>query len=316
MTWVVEEKNGKPTSLPARILKPEELKAALSPLAWKILELLAERPYYPKELGKKLKMHEQKIYYHIRNLEKSKLIKVIKEERRQGAITKYYSITNPALVLVLKPLQPSSKFFEIKDEHEKFLEPFVQDGKFNATFVIGSPEPHGPTKEVGHDGTYATNLGLFFGTFLNYIPENGVKLDTEIREKDLKGNLILIGGPGVNSITAKVNFKLPINFSKVKYKNNFYDSVYSTISKKTYSEDSYGIIVKIKNPFDKTKSILVVAGKKFKGTRAAMLAFLLKFDELCTGNSYNKGFYAKVVDGLDLNNDGEIDFVEFLEWSN
>ena len=58
---------------------------------------------------------------------------------------------------------------------------------------------------------------------------------------------------------------------------------------------------------------MVVGGRRFKGTKAAMLAFLLKFDELCSGNSYNKKFYAKVVDGLDLDNDGEVDFVEFLE---
>jgi DNA-binding PadR family transcriptional regulator len=313
MAWIVDKKNGKPTSLPARIMKPSELKVAVSPLAWKILELLAERPYYPKELGKKLKMHEQKIYYHIRNLEKSNLIKVIREERRQGAITKYYSINDPALVLVLKPLQPSSKFFKIKQEHEKFLEPFVKNGKFNAFFVIGNPEPHGPTKERGHDGIYATNLALFFGTFLNYIPADSVRVDTELRKEDLKNNLILIGGPSVNSIIAKVNSKLPIKFSKVKYKNNFYDSYYSEISKKTYSDENYGLIVKIENPFDKKSSILVVGGRRFGGTKAAVLAFSLKFDELCSGNSYNKKYYAKVVDGLDMDSDGKVDFVEFLE---
>jgi DNA-binding PadR family transcriptional regulator len=313
MTWLVEEKNGKPTSLPARILKPEELKVALSPLAWKILELLTEKPYYPKELGKKLKMHEQKIYYHIRNLEKSNLIKVIREERRQGAITKYYSITDPALVLVLKPLQPSSKFFKIKQEHEKFLEPFIQNGKFNALIVIGSPEPHGPTKERGHDGVYATNLALFFGTFLNYVPGDCVRFDTELSKEDLKNNLILLGGPSVNSLIAKVNSKLPIKFGKVEYKNNFYDSFHSDISDKSYSDESYGIIVKIKNPYDKEKSILVVGGRRFKGTKAAVLAFLLKFDDLCSGNSYNKKYHARVVDGLDMDNDGEVDFVEFLE---
>jgi len=313
MAWIVDEKDGKARSLPVRILNPEELKSVTSPLAWKILQLLAERPYYPKEVGKKLKMHEQKIYYHIRNLEKSKLVKVIREERRQGAITKYYSIKDPALALVLKPLEPSSKLFSLRQEHKEFLEPFILNGKFNALFVIGSPEPHGPTKERGHDGLYATNLGLFFGTFLNYIPEDSIKFDTKLKEKDLKNNLILIGGPGVNSITKKVNNKLPIRFKRVKYKNNFYTSFYSTTSGKTYSDESYGIIVKAKNPFDKDKNILVIAGRRFGGTKAAMLAFLYKFDELCSGNSYNKKVHARVVDGIDVNSNGEVDFVEFLE---
>jgi DNA-binding transcriptional ArsR family regulator len=302
MAWIVEDKDGKIESLPAKIMKPSELKAAIS-----------EKPYYPKELAKKLKMHEQKIYYHIRNLEKSGLVDVVSEERRQGAITKYYSITNPALVLAMKPLQPSSKFFEMKREHEKFLKPFVQDGKFNATIVIGNPEPHGPTKDRGHDGIYAANLALFFGTFLNYIPDYSVRLDTELRKEDLKNNLILIGGPSVNSIIKKVNPKLPIRFGKVKYKDNYYDSFYSDISKKSYSDENYGIVVKIKNPFDKEKRILVVGGRSFRGTQAAVLAFLLKFDELCSGNSYSKKKYAKVVDGLDMDNDGKVDYVEFLE---
>lgn len=311
--WLVKEENGEHSTLPTKIIKPEDLKRALSPLAWKILQLLSEKPYYPKEIGRKLKVHEQKVYYHIRNLEKSKLIKVVREERRQGAITKYYSITNPSLSLALKPLEPTTKFFKIKQEYENFLHPFIEKGKFNAHFVMGSPEPHGPTKVRGHDGMYATNLGLFFGRFLNYIPEDSIKLDTQIRGNDLKKNLILIGGPAVNYITSKVNSKLPIRFVKVKYRGNYYDSFYSTISKKNYSDESYGIIVKTKNPFDKAKQILVVAGRKFKGTRAAILAFLLKFDELCEGNSYNKKYHAKIVDGLDLDHDGEVDYLEFIE---
>ena len=311
--WIVKEKDGKHSSLPARIMKPEDLKVAMSPLAWKILQLLTEKPYYPKEIGKKLKVHEQKIYYHIRNLEKSKLIKLVREERRQGAITKYYYITNPALALVLKPLEPATKFFKMKQEYDEFLKPFIVDGKLNALFVIGSPEPHGPTKQRGHDGIFATNLGLFFGRFLNYVPGNSVRLDTEMKKDDLKNNLIIIGGPAINHITAKVNSKLPIRFVKVKHNGNYYDSFHSTISKKNYTDESYGIIVKTKNPFDKTKKIMVLAGRKFGGTQATMLAFLLKFDELCRGNSYKNKYHARVVDGLDLDHDGKIDFVEFIE---
>lgn len=311
--WIVKEERGKHSSLPARIMKPEEMKAAMSPLAWKILQVLAEKPYYPKEIAKKLKVHEQKVYYHIRNLEKSKLIKVVREERKQGAISKYYYITNPALTLVLKPLEPTTKLFKTKAEHENFLSPFINEGKFNALFIIGSPEPHGPTKERGHDGIYATNLGLFFGRFLNYTPSNSVKVDTEIKKEDLKNNLILIGGPAINHITSKVNSKLPIRFVKLKHNGSYYDSFHSKISKKNYTDESYGIIVKTRNPFDKNKKILVLAGRKFKGTQAAMLAFLMKFDELCEGNSYNKKYHARVVDGLDLDHDGEVDFVEFIE---
>lgn len=134
----------------------------------------------------------------------------------------------------------------MKQAYREFLEPFVENGKFNALIVIGSHEPHGPEKNVAHDATNATNLALFFGTFLNHIPNESIKFDTEIREEDLKKNLIIIGGPGVNAMMKKVNSKLPIRFENVKYKDNFYESFYSNISRKRYSDQSYGIIVKAK----------------------------------------------------------------------
>jgi len=314
MQWIVEEKDGKRTILPTKVIEPEKIKTALSPLAWKIMKLLSEEDYYPKGLAKKLKMHEQKIYYHIRNLEKAGLVKVKREEARQGAITKYYTITEPSLAVSLRPMEPATKLFSIKQEYRNFLDPFIHDGKFNAKIIASSPEPHGPTKERGKDSIYATNVALFFGTFLNYIPEESVIIfDTDATEEDLKNNLIIIGGPGVNNITKKINKKLPVRFEKVKYKENWYNSIYSDISKKRYSEDTFGLIVKTNNPFDKTKHILVLAGIRHKGTRAASIALLQNFKEIIKGNSYDKRFEANVIDGIDADSDGIIDTTEIIE---
>lgn len=313
MTWIVEQKNGKTFSSVTKVLEPKQLKTALSPLAWKILKILSEKPSYPKEIGKKLKMHEQKVYYHIRNLEKAGLIEKQREEKKQGALAKFYTVTDYAFTLLLKPLEESQKVFQLKKEYKKFLEPFVYDGKLNALIILGSPEPHGLAKVRAKDGLFATDLGLFLGTFLNYTPEVSTKLDTEVREEDLKNNLILIGGPGVNSITAKVNSKLPIKFERIKEQENFYSSFHSDVTGNNYSEEGCGIIVKAKNPFDKTKDILVIAGRRISGTRAAILAFLKKFDEICKGNSHDSNISARVVEGIDKNSDGVIDSVEFLE---
>jgi len=313
MRWVIEHKEGKIHSLHTKFLSPSQLKVALSPLAWKIMQTLAEGPSYPKEIGKKLKVHEQKVYYHIRNLEKAGLIEKIREEPRQGAIAKFYNVTDYTFTLLLKPLEPSQKVFSMKSEHKKFLEPFILNGSLNALLIMGSPEPHGPLKVRAKDGPATANLALFLGSLFNYLPEKPLKIDTEVREDDLKNNLIIIGGPGVNAIANKINSKLPIRFQKIKYEGNFYNSIYSSISNKTYTEDGCGIIVKTKNPFDKTKDILVVAGKRVSGTMAATLAFIKKFDELCKGNSYNKNIFARVVEGIDKDNDGVIDDLDFLE---
>jgi DNA-binding MarR family transcriptional regulator len=313
MALIVEQKNGKTFSLITRFLEPKQLKVALSPLAWKILKILAENPRYPKEIGNKLKIHEQKVYYHIRNLEKFGLIEKLKEERKHGAVAKFYTLTDYAFTVLLKPLEESQKVFQLKKEYKNFLEPFISNGKLNSLVILGSPEPHGIAKARAKDGLFATDLGLFLGTFLNYTPEVSTKLDTEAREADLKNNLILIGGPGVNFITAKVNSKLPIKFEKIKDGENFYSGFHSNVSGKNYYEEGYGLIVKAKNPFDKTKDILVIAGRRMAGTRAAILAFSQKFDEICKGNSYDSKVFARIVEGIDKDNDGVIDSVEFLE---
>ncbi len=149
---------------------------------------------------------------------------------------------------------------------------------------------------------------MFLGSYLHYVPELKVKLDTEVREEDLRQNIILIGGPIVNSVTDKINDKLPVRFDRKE--NN---AVYSSLSTKHYYSDEIGVIVKFKNPFNPKKQILLVAGKRYSGTRAVMIAFMRHFNEITKGNANDPKVYAKVVEGLDLNSDGVVDDVEFLE---
>lgn len=299
------------TSLPAKEIKPEDAKSLSSDLAVRILKLLSEKPMYPIELAKELKVHEQKVYYHIRNLEKAGVIKVVKEEGRQGAVAKYYAIDAPAVVVKFKAMEETHKLFNVLNDKgsSEFLEPFVKDGQLNALIVVGSPDPHGPEKARSKDGYYGMDLALFLGTFLSYVPKFYVKLDTDTREEDLKNNnLILIGGPVVNRITWLANPKLPIRFDKEQHW-----AIQSTISNNTYPTDESGLIVKAKSPFNPDKSVLVVAGKRYFGTRAAIIAFLKHFDELAAGNVHNRSIKAKVVEGIDLDSDGLIDEAEFRE---
>ena len=295
-------------SLPANEIKPEDAKTLSSELAVKILKLLAAKPMYPIELAAELKVHEQKIYYHIRNLEQAGIIKVVKQEGRQGAVAKYYGLEKPAVFVRFKELEDTHKLFNVKKGSE-FLEPFIKDGQLNALIVVGSPDPHGPEKARSKDGYYGMDLALFMGTFLNYVPKFYVKLDTDAREEDLKSNnLILIGGPVVNRVTWLVNPKLPVRFDKEQHW-----AIHSTVSDNNYPSDESGIIVKAKSPFNPDKSVLVVAGKRYFGTRAAIIAFLKHFDELAAGNVHDHSVKAKVVEGVDLDSDGIIDEAEFRE---
>ncbi|MBI2655214.1 S-layer protein [Candidatus Woesearchaeota archaeon] len=302
--FVVDKQKNEMRSLPAKEIRAEDAGTVSSGLAHKILNLLAKESMYPIDIAKSLKVHEQKIYYHIRNLEKAGIIKIVKKETKQGAVANFYALTEPAFVIKFKEFETTSKIGSIKNESE-FLEPFIKDGQLNALIIVGSPDPHGPDKARSRDGYYGMDLALFLGTFLNYVPKFNVKLDTEVRDEDFQNNLILIGGPVVNKVVEKVNSKLPIRFEESNIK--------STVSNEVYPQDECGIIVKAKNPFNQDRSILVVAGKRFSGTRAAIIAFLKDFKKITSGNIHNPEIKAKVVEGIDLDSDGIIDDIEFRE---
>ncbi|MBS3119465.1 S-layer protein [Candidatus Woesearchaeota archaeon] len=305
--FVVKKENDSLYSLPAKEISGEAARHVSSALALAILRSLAREPKYPAELAKELRQHEQKIYYHIRNLEKAKIIKVVKEESKQGAHAKYYALDKQALVLKLSDFGRESQTISLKNE-SSFLSPFIKDGKLQAKIIVGSPDPHGADRARSRDGYYGMDLALFLGTFLNYIPESYVKLDTEVRDSDLQENLILIGGPIVNKLTGDVNAKLPVRFDKESHY-----AVKSSLSAKTYPEDEIGVIVKTKSPYAQDKYMLVVAGKRHSGTRAAIIAFLKHFDELVKGNVHKREVMARIVEGVDLDSDGQVDDAEFRE---
>jgi len=305
---VVKKTKEQTLSLPAKELDFSQVKPLTSKLAQGILSLLAKMPLYPKAIAKQLGVNEQKVYYHIRRLEKAGIVKVSRSEAIGGTTANFYSLTFPAFVVKFGEWKVASKIEELEEKPRSFMEPFIEDGNLNAVIIVGSPDPHGPEKARSRDGYYGIDLSLFMGTFLNYVPELNVKLDTEARREDLEKNLILIGGPVVNSITEMINDRLQIRFIK---EENW--KVKSLISGKEYLSDEIGVIVKAKNPFNPKKYILLVAGKRHAGTRAVIIAFIRHFEELIKGNSYNPKLLARVVEGVDLNSDGIVDDVEFLE---
>lgn len=313
MKMVIEKRESGLYSLPTKEISVRSSRIALSPVALRILESLAEKPDYPKSLAKRMRLHEQKVYYYIHSLTGAGMIKVVKEENMNGVIAKYYGVEKPSFSIMLKDMEPAENLpmgFHSAMQ-EEFLDPFVRNSHLNATIILGSPEPHGPNKARAKDGVYAINIGLFLGRFINSIPENMIKLDTEVKKEDLKGNLILIGGPGVNQVSAQVNEKLPVRFRQNP--EGQYFSIYSALTKKTYLEEECGIIVKAKNPFDANGQILIIAGRRAAGTKAAIIAFMHNLGEISKGNIKSQKTFAKVFEGLDKDSDGIIESVEERE---
>jgi Flp pilus assembly protein protease CpaA len=112
-------------------------------------------------------------------------------------------------------------------------------------------------------------------------------------------------------IADKINKKLPIYFD---YSDEYLEwNIVSSLSKTVYREEQIGFITRIPNPFSEGKEILVFSGKGFRGTRAAVLAFIKHNKKIMKGNSIKSDVIANVVQGIDVDSDGIIDEVEFLE---
>ncbi|MBI3413654.1 MAG: S-layer protein [Candidatus Aenigmarchaeota archaeon] len=286
---------------------PRRLKAITSELGWRIYQELAKAAASPVDLSRKLKIHEQKVYYHINQLRKAELIKLVKTEERQGATTKFYAARPEALVVMHENME-SHKFKPDTGNVPETLKDFISSGKANFKIVVGSPDPHGQYKARGSDSCCAIDLALFLGSFTNTVSAANYKLDTEMRENDYKQNLIVVGGPKANTVTAALNGMLKVQMDESDEWN-----IVSKLSRKSYGEDDHGFIAIVKNPWDESKKVIVFAGRRFPGTRATVIAFVKHFEEITKGNKYDPRSSTKVVKGIDYDGDGVVDDVEFLE---
>lgn len=305
MTYFVQENEKGQSVFKTALLDPSNLSVLNSDMSLKIVEELAKKPQCAMDVARRLKQHEQKVYYHIRKLEKAGVISLSGKEERVGAMAKIYSVNSPYLSV---KLYDGGELADVKTKPggSDFFRPFVNNGKLNATIIIGSPDPHGKYGVPASDGSAAIDLALLLGTFLDSATLN-YKLDTEIRDEDLKGNLILIGGPKANMIIDKMNNKLPVFFDP---KREF--DIFSTYTKSTYSDDHAGIVVKTKNPYNPNSQVLLLSGRRFRGTRAAIIS-VLKYMKKVRDGLRPDGSIVRVVKGIDRDSDGKIDDVEFIE---
>ena len=301
----------KPTAYDSILVSPEKLSIFGSELSIKIVKELAKQPACAMDLARRLEQHEQKIYYHLRNLEKSGIIRQLRTEQRYGMTAKIYDVVSPVVATKLYnegyPLE-EEKCHAKDPKITKFLHPFVKNGKLNSKIILGSPYPHGRFEATARDGVHAADFMLFLGMYVNNFDNSSYKTDTEIRETDLKDNLILIGGPKINIVVDRLNSSLPVYFDESKEW-----TIVSKLSGKKYNYDDIAVVLRMKNPFNKKKEILILAGKKSRGLRSAVLAVTRHLDEVMKGNVNDKNVIAKIIEGTDKDGDNIIDSIRFLE---
>jgi len=269
----------------------------------KILRALGSEPKYPAQVARELKMQVQTAYYHIRILNEAGLIRLVATEERGGATAKKFSASSDALSFLINDSAGRPFALAKSLKPPSYLEPFFDGGFLDARMVLGSPDPHGKYRARGTE-LCAVELAAYLGRFGSF--EYPLYfLDTELRDRARKGNVIAVGGAKVNSFVAEINPSLPIAFT-----DNF--TVKSKISGKTY-EENVGVVEVVKNPLNSSKSIFVVAGVNQASTRLAVLAVLKARKTLEEGNRFDSTKQANVVAGYDEDGDGIVDEVEVLE---
>jgi DNA-binding transcriptional ArsR family regulator len=284
-------------------VRQEGLRAMASPLSTKILKLLAAHPngLHAAAIAQRLRETQQKIHYHAKRLRAAGVISLDRHEETSGATAKILRLQSPAIAVRYGESRPTSKRDAVTPAEERFLAPFIAQGELRARIIVGSPDPHGPESARGRDAAYAIDLGLFLGSRVRISPGPLVMLDTEAR--DLRQNLIIVGGPVVNKVAERVNAKSPVRYDAdrkaFRAPNGWLDG------------ETTGFIAKFPNPFAVGKWVLWIAGKRHLGTRAAILALLLDFPTVCEKAKSDKESSWLTVDGVDADSDGTIDSVKF-----
>jgi len=311
--YIVRDDKQLRETIPVRVFKgAEKVRGALQPLRWRILNELSMKPSYAREIARSLRVNEQKIYYHIRALKELGLIRVTRQEKIRGTVANYYEADSAALAVLPDCLSIAADELslqpQISQECRAFLGPILTKSGVEALIVVGSPDAHGEFKSRARCGHFSADLALFLGSMAPLTRRLATRLDTEIGERELKENLIVVGGPRVNTVATRLNESLPIRF-----KLDQQITLVSTISGKRYYDEENGVVAKISNPFSPGRVVLLLAGIGNLGTRASVTAFVKHLEEITRGNILNRSVPARVVVGLDLDSDGVIDEADFME---
>lgn len=305
----IDENNGKSIAYDSLLVDPKKLSIFGSELCLKIVQELVKEPACAMDLARRLNQHEQKIYYHLRKLETAGIIKQIRTEKRYSMTAKIYGAVSPVISTRLyedgKPLdKPVSTMYS---RVERFLNPFVVDGRLNARIIFGDPYPHGQYDRPSRGGVHGFDLGIIMGKVLGNLTFPHYKFDVDVHKSELEDNLVIFGSSKANTVLDKLNSSLPVYFDQ--------EGGWQIISKKTgkaYSDPRTGFIIKCDNPFAKGKKVLVFAGVRTRGIQAAVIAFTQQFERLMEVQE-SDGSLVRIVEGFDADGDHVIDSVKFLE---
>lgn len=280
----------------------ERIKALNDETRLGIIRALGEEPSYPAEISNRLDIPKQKAYYHFRILEESGLIQKKDEVKKSGGLATIYEPSAQALHLDIGGEGRISGITPPEDSTLEFFGSMFGGGEMDGFIVVGSPDEHGPDQVRGRDGHLAGEIGLKLGNYMRGEPPT-VRLDTEIvRSDDFRKNMVLIGGILTNTLTRKYNHAFDASFEGESFPYRKLET-----PDEEYTDARTGVIQRTQHPDFEDKQLVMVAGIQNSGTMAAARAFHDLEQLFEGGESY------VVIQGQDLNGDGEIDDYEVVE---
>jgi DNA-binding transcriptional ArsR family regulator len=252
-------------------------------------------------------LSEQTVYYHVRRLIDAGLIEVSERSPIRGAVAKKLSASSDGLAVLYRSSKTKARRTTGPSPLASFFNGFLSDRVFNGLLVVGSPEPHGPFRAAARDGHYSAELAFSLGGLAS-LPNNFlVRLDTDVKvEKLYEANLVLFGGPATNVLTAEVNKLLPARFDESNYWAGLVDDF-----GRRFNGETDAVVAKLPSPFKKGRDLVVLAGIRHEGTKAAVIGLTQQPDEVLTGYS-GQAVFARVVRGYDQDGDGKVDRVDVL----
>ncbi len=201
-------------------------------------------------------------------------------------------------------------------EHEVPVTPLrafdrgAQAGKVIVVYGTENPDPSGTEYDRGTAERIAKTLEEFYSMWPGEVDVE-VKADVNVTGDDMKGNLVLVGGPVSNSIVNQMEEKFPLRFVKVNGSWELYLTcdtpikcspvpVYFTIDGTKISRsaplytNNASVIMAIRNPNNPENYIVWIAGADRNLTRLfTNPTYYLSSYEVYDGKEVQVGFYVQ-----------------------
>ncbi len=249
------------------------VKALAHPIRWRIIQELRKEPMYGKKLARILNVSEQKVYHHLKILEKASIIKIDRVESKKGALSKYFTLNQNLRLFSHLDLSKNATKGQVLAE--AVAEAIMASKTNNFKLIVGNPDPHGPYNAISRDGYLSSLLSW---TLKKYLPSTyhlEVMTDSEFLAQQadnftsLDSPLISIGGPITNVVTNAIlkllrGKKIPIRIAGPPWMIKTNDA--------SYQERTCGLVLFYHDDAVFPQPIALLAGIGRRGTKASILA--------------------------------------------